>query len=598
MQLLQPRPKGVYRRIFYLKIAAAVLVLGLVAGFFMMDSALLKYRVWKQQRALVQAKHFLDKNDANNAQLAIDVALTAVPGSPEAMRVAADMLEQVGAPQAMRLRLAVVRSVPDSAEDAAKLVLCCLRFRDFNAAKDALANTPHELSVQLPMVRVALAYALSTADVPVADALFKELKARVPDDADLKFAHALLQMQHPDQDRRADAQHVLESLAKGNPARALQMNREFVGQALQRRDYAKAKPLLALVLADTDATLNDHLQKANLDLLVDKAPFDAVFARMSPLASKTAGDAAQFVQWLLVQNRAGDADRWLAGLPKELRSGAAVRSIQADVVGQLKNWDRLAGLLEAGDWGPIPVGSVRLAMAARLVSEQENLALRHDIWDAAVVAAGPQLGALGVLQRLARLWKWDKEAEVTLWAIARAYPDQTWAQQALFNVYRSQKNTTGMREVLGALRQSNMMVPRYQHDWALLSLLLDRQLQWNLPKETMKTLYEQNRANATYATGYAFALAQADRKAEAKAVVDAMSAADREYPPRAPYLASVYGVLRNREGLARMQAVMEGVEFLPEEKMLLVRAQEAVDRPPDPLPPKRADAADTVPVKR
>ena len=596
MQLLQPRPKVLYRRIFYLKIAAAVLVVGVVAGFFMLDSARLKYRVWKQQRALVQAKHFLGEHDAKNAQLAIDVALTAVPGSPDAMRVAADMLEQVGAPQAMRLRLAVIQVLPESAEDAARLVLCCIRFRDFNAARDALVNTPHELSVQLPMVRAALAYALSTSDVPVADALFKELRTRLPNDADLQFAHALLQMQHPDPDHRDAARRVLEALSKGNPARALQANREFIGQALQRSDYAKAKSLLALVLAEPEATLNDRLQKANVDMLIDKVPFETVFAEVAPLASKNAGDVTQFVQWLLVQNRAAEADRWLAGLSKELRSSAPVRSIQVDVVGQLKNWDRLAGLLEAGDWGAIPAASVRLAMAARLVSEQGNPALRRDIWDAAMVAAGPGFGAMGVLQRLARLWAWDKEDEMTLWAMARAYPDQTWVHQALFNSYRRQKNTAGMREVLGALRQSNMMVPRYQNDWALLSMLLDPQFQWNPPKETMKALYEQNSTNATYATGYAFALAQADRKAEAKAVVEAMAAADREYPPRAPYLAYVYGVLRDRKGLDRMTALMEGVKFLPEEKLLLSRALDAVVRPPDPLPSKPVDAG--ISIKR
>ena len=588
MQLLHSRPQGETRRLLYIKIVVVVLVVVAVAAFFLHDSARMRYRVWKQHRALTQAKHFLDNHDAANAQLAIDVALTAVPGSPEAIRVAADMLEQVGAPQAMRLRRAVVQAVPDSAEDAAKLVLCCLKFRDFNAAKDALANTPHELSIQLPMVSAALAYALSTSDVPVADALFKEMKKRLPDDDNLKFAHALLQMQHPDQDHRAEARRVLELLSKGHPERALQANREFIGQALQRRDYVEAKSLLALVLADPNATLNDHLQKANLDILIDHVPFDTVFAGLAPLASKKADDGVQFAQWLLVQNKAGEADHWMAGLSKELRGSAPVRAIQADVIVQLKDWDRLAAVLEAGDWGPLPSASVRLAMVARLVSDQGNLVLRHDIWDSAVLAAGPHLGALSALQRLAKVWGWDKESETSLWGIAKAYPDQTWAHQALFNAYRIQKNTAGMREVLGALRQSNMVVPRYQHDWALLSLLLDPQLQWNLPKETMKALYEQNRVNATYATGYAFALAQADRKPEAQAIIDAMRVTDREYPPRAPYLAYVYGVLRNHEGLARMQSLMEGTDFLPEEKLLLSRARDAVDRPADPLPPERA----------
>lgn len=595
MQLLQSRrsvKKSARRR----RLAVWCIVgLVLAAGWMFRDPALQRYRSWKQQRALAQARDFIEKRDAPNAQLALDVALKAVPGNVETIRVAADMLEQVGAPQAMRLRRAVAQLAPDSAEDAAKLVLSCLRFRDFNAARDALADASPEISVQVPMLKAALAYALTTSDAPVADLLFRELKKNHPDDAELRHAHAMLHLRHPQEARRAAALAELAELAKTRPDRALQVERELAGQALQARDYRAARKHIDAILANPGATFGDRLQKANLDLLVDKVPFATVFAEFAPQAAGSPADVVQFARWLLVQGRAEEADRWLASLPEALRGEQSVRAAEAEAVGQLKDWDRLAPLLEAGAWGPVPAEAVKLAMSARLVAAQGDNALRFDLWNAAMRAAGPGLPAIGVLQRLAALWEWEREGESTLWTLARTYPDQTWAHQALFNAYKRRKDTAGMREVLVALRQSNAVVSRYQHDWALLTLLIDPSLTWNPAKETMQRLYEDDRSNPTYATGYAFALAQADRWEEALAVVETMAPEQREYPPRLPYLAFVHGMARNPDEVQRLQklSAKSGAEYLPEERHLFTRARDAAMRPAAKSAPRRDDETRT-----
>ena len=581
MQLLQSRavkhryPKWVRRLVIVAVIAAAF---GLWKGWEYLQP---RYLLWKQARALNQAKDFIAKHDAANAQVALEVALKAVPGNPETLRVAADMLEQVGAAQAMRLRRAVVQVVPDSAEDGAKLVMCCIRFRDFNAAKDALSTTAPKVAIQPPMLRAALAYAIATDNAPVADYLFNSLREKYPDDADLKHAQALLRLRHPREERRLAARQELEQLAKNDPRLGLEINREFAADALQRRDYAEVKLRQKLILADPGATFTDRLQKANVDLLIDHQPFEPLYAELAPIAAKNDADAVQFAQWLLVQNRAGQVDRWIGGLPDAVRAAPALAAARADAIAQLGDWDRLAPMLIDGAWGPITKDTVRLALAAQTVDNPNHPLVRGETWDMALDSAKGNLSALRILQHLASLWKWSDESERTLWAIARTFPDQTWAHQALFNLYKEKKDTTRMRDVVDTLRQADGSVPRYQHDWALLTLLLEPTVNWNPAKDTMRQLYESERANATYGTGYAFALAQAGKGAEALAIVQKMTDDERNYPPRAPYLAFVYGVAKQADQLDREISIGQGATFLPEESYLFTRAHEELIRKPE-----------------
>lgn len=188
------------------------------------------------------------------------------------------------------------------------------------------------------------------------------------------------------------------------------------------------------------------------------------------------------------------------------------------------------------------------------------------------------LAALRVLQRLAAIWRWEDEGERTLWAIARAFPAQTWAHQSLFNHFKARKDIKGMREIMGVLRQSEGTVNRYQYDWALLSLLAEPTSNWNPAKDTLRILYESDPSNATYATGYAFALAQVGKSAEALAIVGKMTAAERAYPPRQPFLAFVYGVAKKAPELEQAAALSAGAEFLPEENYLFTRAREELNR--------------------
>jgi hypothetical protein len=559
-------------------------VAAVIAGWLGFDPAKQRYHLWKQERALSQARAFIDNHDAADAQLALDVAFAAAPGRIDAWRVAADMLEQVGAQQSVRLRQHIVAMESATLDDKVALINGAIKFHDLNSAHDALTMLTPEEAAKPPALAAALSFALWTENSPVADLLFDRLKAAFPDNDDFRVAQAILRLKNPKPDQMDAARAILQGFA-GNPKYSLRIHRELMTDAIVHRDLASARKWSALVAADPQSDFNDRLHEANFDLLVDKRPPAEVYGDLESRASSNPAAAADLIHWFLAQGKGAEADRWLAGLPLSLQSDGSIRAAQAEVFAQLKDWDRLDPMLEAGAWGPVSKDSIRLAMAARLVGSRGSPDLQHQVWDEALQATEGRLSGMIVLEQLAVIWRFDAESDRTLWTIARAFPDQVWVQQTLLNAYRARGDAANMREVMAILRDSNPAVPRYKNDWAVLTLLTEPTSDWDDPKQTLEDLYQGDKSNPFYATGYAFALAQAGRAPEALAVVSKISQLERDYSPRAPYLAYIYALNKQRDEVDRLENLSRGTSFLKEEETLFIEAHTELDRKPAPVLP-------------
>lgn len=235
MQLLNVRKSSRRSNKLRLIIILVVIVL-LVVGAFSVKPALKKYRAWKQDRALAQAELFLDQNDLPKAKLALDVAFAAVPGNPEALRVAVRLLEQAGSPEVLPLRRRLVRLDPTSVEDRAALVTSAIRWKDLNAARDALREMTPEQANQPIALKAALAYAMATGNRPIADALYDRLREEEPDNDKLKVMHAVLRLQSPNDEVVAKARRELDELAK-KPQNTLFIQRELLFNAIASADF-------------------------------------------------------------------------------------------------------------------------------------------------------------------------------------------------------------------------------------------------------------------------------------------------------------------------------------------------------------------------
>lgn len=567
-----PRRKRWIRRYTF----GAVIILGGVITWFAGPSVKQAYQGWKKDRALTQAETFLATQDYPNAKLALDVALAAKPGDPETLKVAADLLEQVGAPEVMPLRRRLVQATPDEAESHAALVMSALRFNDLNAARDAMrAMTPEQANEPVAL-RAALAYAQATNNLPIADVLYGRLREVEPDNENLQVLHATLRLNNPTPEIRAEALAELETL-RTRPRHTLFILRTLMVDAMSRQDSERATQLADLLTQDERATFTDHLHRANLALNVEKRPFADVFAELLPVVASTPQETAEFLRWLILVGEADRAQLWLQERSSDLTRDSVVTEVRAELAVAQATWDQLANLLENGAWGPVNRDTVRLAFSARLAADRENLPLHKQIWDEALISAANSLADLTLLYRLASIWEWDSLAETTLWAIARAFPSRSWAHQTLFNAYRQRRDTESMQALIGTLRIADPTTPRYQYDWALLSMLLRPRNTWTAEKQAMQTLHESAPDNSYYITGYAFALAQSDRTDDALTLLEKLPPRERALPERAPYLAYIYAAAMQP---AEVDTIIAGAadheNYLPEELALLHTARERV----------------------
>ena len=599
MQLLNPQkvsPRTRWlRRVAWLGFAFLA-----VGAWLAYHPAVQRYHLWKQERALGRARDFLAQKDPASAQLELQIALTAVPGSPAAIRVAAELLEQVGSAQALDLRRRVVAASPHSTNDRVALATLALRLRDFNAAREALAGIDPAQATQPDVLRAQLAYALATDNRPVADALFDRLAALGLQTDDTQALHVMLLRQHPNPEKSAAAKKEFAALAL-NPKFSLTVNRTLAAEAIAAKDFPAAKRLAALVSAHPAATFGDRLNEASLQLLVDQQPFAGVFARLAPLAAARGPTGAEFVRWLLVQGKADDADRWVATLPPALAATPDIATVRAEIASVTKDWDRFSQLLETGAWGPVPKEVVQLAMAAHVL-DGRSPALRKAAWTEALAAAGANLPAHGVLLRIAQTWQWDDETEQVLWAIVHLDPSQVWAHTALINVFRQRGDGVKMLGVVSVLHNAATSSSTYHHDWALLTMLVAPTANWDSPKVTAKELYLADPTNPSYATAYALALTQAGKADEARLILEKLPLADREYPVRAAYLAFVYGHCRRRTEFEKYAALAAPAHLLKEERVLIAAGERALTRstppPADSRRPKPEPALEPKPAAK
>ena len=603
MQLMQPKRVSRTRN-RWIKIGVVVFVVGGVwGGLKFRDKILPRYYLWKQDRALEQARAYMKVADQRNAKIALDVALLAAPGNPSAWRTAAEFLEQNGAMQAVRIRRQIVELSPNTLEDRVALIMTAIRFNDKVAAREALSGMTYEQANQPEALRAALAFALLTNNSPVADALYDKLQKLYPDDQELRYNHAALRCLIPNPEAAGVARAELEKFATV-PTFRIRALRWLLVDALRRGDNPMARQWSLQLAADPAAEINDLLHRANVAILIEKQKLDALLPSIEARAASRSTDVATVVRWLMGQQRIDAALAWLAMLPVEMTVKPEVADVGAELALYQQNWRLLGSLLEQGAWGKVAPETVQLAMSARVMGDRQRTDLRKRIWEEAITSAGTNTQALRLLARLSGAWKWDAEMELTLWAVARAYPDQTWAHLALFYGYRVRKNAAGMREVAAMLRQQDASLARYQHDWALLSLLTDPSKQWNNDKEVMRVLYESAKTNPYYMIGYGFALAQAGRGSDALKVIEPLTDLDKALPARAPYLAYIYGVGKMPKQTNFYIEAATNVDMLDEERGLLRQATDALTaraeyvRPAkDTKKPKANEPAATKPVK-
>ncbi|MDP1578757.1 MAG: hypothetical protein Q8M02_00665 [Candidatus Didemnitutus sp.] len=218
---------------------------------------------------------------------------------------------------------------------------------------------------------------------------------RVALSAELQRA-ALKLLSHYPKEPPPAAARTLERLAESSAPESLEVVRLL---ALWSGD-----PRTALrwteAWAARQGRLDSLLHLATLQLVNGQSTSETE-ARLAAFATNGTDDALAYLDWLIVQGRLVDAQRWLDRVPPALRDDGRFALREVALLVATGKRQELRRRLAGGGWGPIKPEILELAFAARLASEREQTVLARELWRVALVAAGSERSAQQVLLRMA-----------------------------------------------------------------------------------------------------------------------------------------------------------------------------------------------------
>ena len=558
------------RRVLFTFVLLIVLGVGAIAAYRAVKP---RYRHWKSEKALAEARAYLASRDLAKAELALRVAVDSGAGS-EAFDVYADLLETANFPGAVEARRTALKARPGNLAAELTLATTAMRFRDLDTASEALQGCSAADKATPEFRRVAALFAISARQPALADYLLTGLEKENPTDAGTRLLHAAVLLHHPDATKAAAARKELLVLSEV-PAQSLAALRVLIDDALVKRDVQGAVDLGRRLQASQGATVNDLLVAADAQVLANPnhRPDPGLAGRIEKEARLSPAGAELYVQWLLVQRRTDDATAWINSLPDNISNSQVAHSLRAAVAIVRSDWAGLRAELAAGAWGPVQATTLQFAFTAGSLNRQGHAVLARTTWASAVAEAQNSGPSLDALVRLARVWRWNDGLRDALYATVRTRPAEAGNYPALVTLLRVGKESTALQEVFGLWRTAVPDLQVAQYNWALLTLLVAPSA---LPCDAGRKMHELHAldpANPSYATGYALSLLELGKNKEACDVVDALSEADRNVPARAPYLAVIYAINhRYDEARAALKRAPAPRYLLPEESTLLTQA--------------------------
>jgi Tfp pilus assembly protein PilF len=502
------------------------------------ESAAGFYKGWKRDRALRQAWEFYRANDFAKANTALQVALRTDRLNVGVWSTIADMTEAAGAREAIQQRQQVVLLAPSDVDARVALAMTAMRFGDLFTARDALAAVSENFRSSLNYRRAVALYAMLEGNGSTAEQVLASLM-KTDSTEGIRLKYLSVRLSHPDPVVSTSARQELAGLVE-NPAAAASALRTLVADSILRKDNEAARAWAERLSKLPDATYSDKLALATLQLLVDKKPVDELLPALEQDAGTDPAKFSELMRWLLMQRRNDKAAALIDAAPRDLKDSVLLKPVRVDLAMIRGDWPAVGELLRQGALGPVPVETIRLVMEAKAANDLQSESARFATWGKAIDFTRTNIFGLQVMYRLGVAWKWGKEVEATLQAIAHGFPGQTWAHEALVRVYTVEKNGPALQKIFSLWSEQSEGVTRLKHDAILMDLLVFGPKAPASSKKTAEDLYKNEPSNPFYATTCALAYVFDNRTQDALAIVAKLSASEKTKPARAPYLAYIY----------------------------------------------------------
>ena len=539
-------------------LALAILVfVGLVgwrvAGF---------YRHWRAQESVRQARASLSAGQMASAAFGIQASLAFESRNPDALQLAAELMEGQGDPKAIEFRKQLASLSPANAIAQISLAETALRFKQVEVARVALSAVPEGDRVRPEYLSAQAACLVMTGCLKEAAALYDELLTRFPGHALAKPARmnlARLYLGSPSREENGKAVVLLEPLVD-DPVFGIESLRMRVRYALQTGNSTEAVRLATQLAALPKAALDDRLLQ-----------IDALHANRSPrteptlraLAESIAGNPdaeADLAAWILRNQGPAAAIQWLTSLPVLEQPRMPLPVVMADCHAALKNWSALESLLTGRNWGKMD--AQRLGLLARAEWGLGHARSAARAWGEALNKARQQPALTIALARMASADGRMAEACEALWRIPATDPAFSEAQNQLFAYYQKQKDAGNLLRLLEQALTVRPDDPDLKRSTAALLLIGGRQI----PRAARLAAdaYRADPKQIANAAVYAFSLLLCGNAAKAEQILHARTEEERRSDSAVSYYVLILSARGRIDEARRYARSMNRQSLFPE----------------------------------
>jgi tetratricopeptide (TPR) repeat protein len=523
----------------------------------------------QHNRFLAQAEASVAGGDYRKAMFSLRKALLKRPESIPALRLAADVAERAGSPEAVLWWARLVELEPDNPQHKLEWAEAALRFGDMGAAGNALNTLGDSVVNNADFHKLSAMLAVAMRDPKEAEEHFRQAIKLEPESTSPQFNLAVLQLASTNEAVADEARVTLTRLAN-RPEVRVEALRHLATDAARQRHYDKAREYTSAIIAEPEVAARDHMLHLSVLSLTATNEVEAFLATAQAGAADSAMEVFEVGTWMLRNGRAQGALDWISSLAEPLRQSQPLPTLLVELYAALGNIKGMIGYLEGQQWGDVDY--TRLALLARgYLAQQERTA--HDAaWRRALHSASKDARSLSKLAQLARQWNWGTAYEQCLEELVRQSPGNSAIVQELTEVYYAQGKTEALSRLLPRALDRDPTNALVKNNLAMTYLLLGE----NVPTahRLAEEAHAQDGANPHFTSTYAYSLLCQDRTEEALKLFESLAP---DYYSQNPGAAVYYGLALARAGriqdAARYLEIASQGRLLPEETNLVAQAR-------------------------
>jgi tetratricopeptide (TPR) repeat protein len=529
------------------------------------------YRTARMWLFLRMADQAIERKDYGSASLAFRKALLSGYENPASWKRLAKFLEEVHSPEIIGVWERLANMEPTVPQHRYNQIAAALQFGRTYQAEELIGRLPSALLETPEGLRLRAEVATRKRQFPQAGQLLEKLVALRPDDKKAQFDLYCIRANSEDPAVSGLAREKLKEVAATESEFTAAAMRRLVAIAKENGDTYEADRIAGRLASRQDATAQDQITYVQLEGLINSFTLPMAVASLRDYAARHPADFGAIVEWLVASKvDLSGTGRWIAEIPPEARILPHIEPALFQYYLAAGDFDQVFRMLR-NPASSLHCSAKVLDLAAKAIEEDRSGATSAEqTWIQAIYACEGKVQPLRILSSLASAVGWSGATGRALSALADASPGDPSAWWLLVQHESSVHNLAGMYKALGGLMRLNPYDITVASSWVLAASLvrqgdLDEVL--GIAKRTYESTYP---SDPRAATAYAMALLQADRNAEAMAVVDQMSLVDRREPQRAIYVGSVLaanGRMKEAFDYFDRSEVLERNSF-PEERML------------------------------